>query len=101
MTHFPPLPPAERLLLEHTITHFGAGAQVVKAAEEYAEAAAALARLFNEEDPRNLYHLAEEMADAEIMRRQMCIIYPELGEYLEAQFTRKLDRLKGLTEFKE
>ena len=99
MSHFPV--PAEKnlALFEHTVTVFGQGSQVVKASEEYAEVAAAIARAFNDDTGATLKDMAAEMADAEIMRQQLCLIFPDLPGYLEVAYRMKLEAIAKRTAF--
>lgn len=99
MSHFPV--PAEKnlALFEHTVTVFGQGSQVVKASEEYAEVAAAIARAFNDDTDAALKDMAAEMADAEIMRQQLCLIFPNLPGYLEVAYRMKMEAIAKRTAF--
>ena len=99
MSHFPT--PAEKNLplFEHIISTFGQGNQIVKASEEYAEVAAAIARAFNTDTDAALKDMAVEMADAEIMRQQLCLIFPDLPGYLDVAYRMKLEAIAQRTEF--
>ena len=75
-------------LLRHIIKIKGNLHQTAKAMEEYAEAAAAIARYGIGEAP--LRELADELADTEIMCAQLCEIIPELSERISKQRAVKL-----------
>ena len=94
----------ERELLNHAIEYFGAEAQVIKAAEEYAEAAAEIARAAFAMAGNGKYdfaQLAEELADAEIMQAQLCEIFHAalLCPLIVKKRKEKLARLAALTDF--
>lgn len=99
MNHFPN--PAEKnlALFEHTVSVFGHGSQIVKASEEYAEVSAAIARAFNDDTHAALKDMAAEMADAEIMRQQLCLIFPNLTGYLEIAYRMKMEAIAKRTSF--
>ena len=95
----------ERELLNHAIEYFGAEAQVIKAAEEYAEAAAEIARLAfsltqsGEASRYDFDKLAAELADTQIMQAQLCSMIGHLDQKIDEQRSIKLERLAALTDF--
>lgn len=60
----------ERAILRHVIQEKGADRQQIKAAEEFAEASAAISRFTNGD--ATLGEVADELADTDIMRQQLC-----------------------------
>lgn len=89
-----------RLYLK-AIERFGEGAQIMKAIEEFAELTQALckaAEVSGNTDPEILdgicEHLAEEMADAQIMLHQLLLIFRNTGA-MSDWTERKLDRLEA------
>ena len=101
MSHFPDAKLRNRALFEHIIEHFGGANQTVKAAEEYAEVAASIARAFNHmpDDEVAIKDVAAEMADAEIMRQQLCLICPKLPIHIEVAYRMKLEAIARRTNF--
>lgn len=93
----------EIALLTHTILFYGPTSQMLKAAEEYAEASAALVRLasLGTDTFGVLERAAEELADAEIMSAQLRIIYPEIEPLISDIRARKLAALAARTKFPE
>jgi len=73
----------ENALLDHVIKANGHERQVIKTVEEYAEAAAAIARFSNRYC--HLDEVAAELADTQIMLAQLCKIHPELPEAISQQ----------------
>lgn len=88
-----------KALFDHIIATFGNGNQIVKASEEYAEVSAAIARAFNDDREAAMKDMAAEMADAEIMRQQLCLIFPNLPGYLEVAYRMKMQSIAKRTEF--
>lgn len=88
-------------LYHRAIDRYGEGAQIMKAIEEFAELTQALCKASaatGDTDPAVLdeicEHLAEEMADAQIMWQQLLLIFESTGSV--AEWTeRKLDRLEA------
>lgn len=78
----------QRAMFRWLIEANGAPHQQVKAAEEYAEASAAISRYVN--GYGTLGEVSAELADTEIMRAQLCEIYPELPEAISRQRAIKL-----------
>ena len=70
-------------------------------AEEYAEVAASIARAFNHmpDDEVAIKDVAAEMADAEIMRQQLCLICPKLPIHIEVAYRMKLEAIAMRTNF--
>lgn len=99
MSHFTAPPEKNLALFEHIISTFGEGSQIVKASEEYAEVAAAIARAFNDDTDAAIKEVAAEMADGEIMRQQLCLIFPNLPGYLEVAYRIKLEAIANRTQF--
>lgn len=95
----------EKSLLIHAIEHFGEEAQIIKAVEEFAEAAAEIARLAfsltqSGEDSRyDCNKLAAELADTQIMQAQLCYMTGLLDKKIDEQRSIKLERLAQLTDF--
>ncbi len=81
----------EHTLLRHIISVNGERHQEVKAAEEYAEAAAAISRLSN--GYGSLDETAGELADADIMREQLFTIHPELREKIALKRAEKMKEI--------
>ena len=79
---------AQRVMFRHLIERNGAPHQQIKAAEEYAEASAAISRFVN--GYGTLGEVAAELADTQIMLAQLCEIYPELPEAISRQRSIKL-----------
>ena len=73
----------QRAMFRWLIEANGAPHQQVKAAEEYAEASAAIARYVN--GYGTLGEVAAELADTQIMLAQLCKIHPELPEAISQQ----------------
>ena len=86
-------------LAEQEGLHDGQGNQIVKASEEYAEVSAAISRVFYSDHDDALKFLADEIADAEIMRQQLCLIFPNLHDYLEEAYRIKLGNIARRTKF--
>lgn len=88
--------------LERIAKHYGAEHQIVKAAEEFSEAATAAIRYsaaLREDDRIDRYmNLIEELADAEVMIAQLKILFPNLETAMAhvrtAKVTRQLERIK-------
>lgn len=88
--------------LERIAKHIGAEHQIVKAAEEFSEAATAAIRYsaaLREDDRIDRYmNLIEELADAEVMIAQLKILFPNLETAMAhvrtAKVTRQLERIK-------
>ena len=82
----------ERKLLAHVIDRNGSRRQEMKAVEEYAEAAAAIARFTNRTHGHGdrLEDVAEELADTEIMHAQLHMIHPEIEAVISTIRARKL-----------
>ena len=88
----------DRALLKNAIDLFGRDHQLLKAAEELGELSCALCRMMEEEGSR--LHVAEEMADVEIMLEQLKMILH--NEDMVASFRRlKLNRLAARVEQKK
>lgn len=89
----------ERQILTDAIYHYGTKVQVVKACEEMAELQQALCKaLTNGCMSRELWnHIAEEIADVEIMLWQVKHIYQN-REQVQDWKDRKLDRLRWRME---
>lgn len=86
-------------LYREAIGRYGEPRQIIKAVEELSELAQVLCKAMGDatpEDEANTEalkdHLAEEMADVQIMLDQLIIIFRN-AERLQRQMDRKLDRL--------
>ncbi|NTU50288.1 MAG: hypothetical protein HGA87_05315 [Desulfobulbaceae bacterium] len=84
-------------LYHKAIAHYGVAHQILKAAEEHSEYAAALTKyglaLLRGETPVNGKRVDEERADCEIMDRQLDIIFADRNGGKTQEKLRKLDRL--------
>ena len=78
----------QRAMFRYLIDANGAPHQQVKAAEEYAEASAAIARYVN--GYGTLEEVAAELADTEIMRAQLCQMTAGLDTLIAEQVSKKL-----------
>ena len=89
----------ERQILTDAIYHYGTKVQVVKTCEEMAELQQALCKaLTNDCMPRELWnHIAEEIADVEIMLWQVKHIYQD-REAVQEWRERKIQRLRDRME---
>lgn len=79
--------------LYKAVKRFGAISQTIVAIEELSELQKELTkelRLIG-----NIDHLAEEVADVEIMLDQLRIIYPDLDRRVEEWRSKKIDRLES------
>lgn len=90
--------PTEEEACQELLTHYGPRIQTAKAAEESAELAAAYARILSMGATcATLKALALEIADVQIMTRQMFTAYPGLEplvyELRPQQLSRALDRI--------
>ena len=76
------------------LTHYGAGAQRLKALEELGELHAALARIHLGEGEGSAHYenLAEEIADCGVMLRQIMFAWAIPEEKIDALIEYKLDR---------
>lgn len=90
----------EQFTLQNAIEHFGINRQLGKLAEECGELTqAAMKSMCAEDFNASLWHLAEEMADVEIVIDQFRLAFPQLidgpmGDWRE----KKLDRLAQMVE---
>lgn len=84
--------------LQTIATHYGAHHQIGKAAEELAEACEACLEYHSVLTRENFEHLAEELADAQIMIDQLRMIVPNLAETMEVykafKIKRQLERIE-------
>lgn len=81
----------QRKICEDAIDTFGAHHQIIKAAEELAELSQQVLKAANGDV--NKGHIAEEIADVEIMLEQLKLIFDRRVS-VEAQVDYKLDRLQ-------
>lgn len=82
--------------LSHAITEYGIDAQTKMAVEEMSELTKELCKSWRGKD--NADHIAEEIADVEIMLAQLKMIYGIAGKvawYREAKLNRLRERLEG------
>lgn len=83
--------------LKQIITHFGQTAQIIKAMEEFGELTTELAKGLNGQG--GLDRIAEEMADALVMIKQLMIIFDISGKDLDtlgnAKIVRTLNRIRA------
>lgn len=70
--------------LTKILGHYGAHNQICKTTEELAEACSACMKYQTELTEENFEHLAEELADVQIMVDQLRMIVPNLAERIEA-----------------
>lgn len=82
----------QRKICEDAIQIFGVQHQLIKAGEELAELGQQVLKAANGDI--NKGHIAEEIADVEIMLEQLKIIFDRRVS-VEAQVDSKLDRLQG------
>lgn len=82
----------QRKICEDAIDTFGVQHQLIKAGEELAELGQQVLKAANGDV--NKGHIAEEIADVEIMLEQLKIIFDRRVS-VEAQVDYKLDRLQG------
>ena len=83
--------------LKEIINHYGADHQKDKLFEEMAELQKAVCK---EKDGKgNIQHIAEELADVNIMLQQMQIIYgitdEQIEQVVQEKIERTLDRIEG------
>lgn len=83
-------------IYERAMETYGVEHQCTKAIEELCEVVHQLSRML-QGDVGNLYHLAEEIADARIMLDQMELAF-DLTEEIREWDERKLRRLQGMVE---
>lgn len=93
----------DRLILNRAINHFGETKQIIKAIEEMAELQKELCKFLNGKN--SLLDIRQEIADVEIMIKQMRIIFDEINPISEIRDSKidgcrkfKLDRLEKLIE---
>lgn len=79
-------------ILEAAIHKYGAGAQIIKACEEFSELTCALTRFLNGQDSRE--NVIEEMADAFIMLNQLELIFDDCTGIEIAKLERLEQRIK-------
>ncbi len=86
----------EQLTLESAINHFGVKPQLVKLMEECGELVQAAGKsIYAEDFNASLDHLAEEMADVEILIDQFRLEFPRLIDSSMADWReKKIDRLQ-------
>lgn len=81
--------------------HYGAENQLDKLLEEAEELIEATMKYQEDKSEANLNHLAEEMADVEIMLRQIkAVVGDKVDEFIQCKLTRQLKRIedeKGLS----
>ena len=82
----------EHKVLEAAIKHYGATSQVVKLFEEMSELQKELCKNFFGRD--NLHEIAEEIADVQIMLKQMILLY-NCQELVTIYRCMKVDRLQN------
>lgn len=74
------------------INEFGPRAQILKAAEEMSECAAAICKMLNDK-PENLAAVIEELADVETMCEQMRLVFdPVIIDQVKASKLRRLEK---------
>ena len=85
-----------RAVLRRNIGRHGSAAEIVKLMEECGELVQAAAKIMSggRITRRMVAHLAEEMADVEILMEQMRMIFPGLRELEDGWIEEKLDRLE-------
>ena len=83
-------------IYERALQVYGIEHQCTKAIEELCEVVHQLSRML-QGDVRNLYHLAEEIADARIMLDQMELAF-DLTEEIREWEERKLTRLQRMVD---
>lgn len=83
-------------IYEQALKTYGTQHQCAKAIEELCEVVHQLSRML-QGDAGNLYHLAEEVADARIMLDQMELAF-DLSDMIREWDERKLRRLQGMVE---
>lgn len=72
--------------------HYGLDHQQMKTIEELGEAGSAIARHVLEPGDANLEHMAEELADVQIMIDQLLVLSPMLKFHFEKQKYKKIKR---------
>lgn len=77
------------------IGKWGDKAQLEMAQEEATELALAVRKFVRNPSSETLEHIAEEVADVEIMIEQLKFMYPSLVESVKEQKEFKLNRLKS------
>lgn len=78
--------------LSQIVQHYGVHHQLAKASEEFQEASEAADDYSRTYSARDFEHLAEELADAQIMIDQLRMFIPNLAEHMEAQKAFKVKR---------
>jgi len=81
-----------RETVQDALKEWGPEAQLLKTSEELSECAAAIARWLNTTTPENQDHLAEEIADANIMLMSAAIVVGK--DRIEDWTDRKIKRLR-------
>ena len=91
-----------KTIYKAAVKRWGMIAQMEMAQEEATELALAVRKFTRQPSEDRFKHLAEEIADNEIMIEQMKTMYPKLQAEVNSQMEYKLDRLQkriGASDF--
>lgn len=83
-------------IINDAIAHYGAQHQMIVVIEELAELQKEITKTFRGKLDRK--HLIEELADVKIVQEYIPILFDITDDELDAEITKKLERLEGTIE---